>query len=192
MAGFGRATAAAADPGGEEATGRDTLLRLSEAALDAMYAPLVYLLDPAERGLYQGLTVDGKRTFLRRFWAKRDPTPGTPRNEFEEVFYQTVAEASSRFREGGSAAVPGWRSDRGRIYILYGPPDDVFERPQAGSGKPYEVWKYTKKKSRRFIFLDRTSMGNYELIWTDERREPSRPDWQALLGPEALVDAMQF
>ena len=88
--------------------------------------------------------------------------------------------------------MPGWRTDRGRIFIRYGAPDEVLDRVQAGSSRPYQVWKYTGRKAHKFIFLDTSLLGNYELIWTDERREPSRPDWQELLGPEALDDAQRF
>jgi len=180
----------AAPARGREAS--DSLVGLTEAQLDSMYAPLVYLMGPGERGIYPPLTVEGKRAFLRQFWAKRDPTPGTARNEFAEVFYRTVADANRRFHEGGASGVPGWRTDRGRIFIRYGAPDEILDRPQAGSSRPYEVWKYTGRKGHKFIFLDTSLLGNYELIWTDERREPSRPDWQELLGSEALDDAQRF
>jgi GWxTD domain-containing protein len=189
MTGFGRRGAVAPAPGPE---GSDTLADLPEAKLDSMYAPLVYLLGPDERGVYKGLTADGKRTFLRQFWKKRDPTPGTARNEAEEDFYRTVAEADRRFREGGGGGVRGWRTDRGRIFIRYGPPDEVLDRGQAGATQPYEVWKYTKSKRQKFVFLDTTAFGNYELIWTDERSEPSRSDWQQQLGPAAVQEVQRF
>ncbi len=86
----------------------------------------------------------------------------------------------------------GWRTDRGRIFIRYGSPDEVLSRPQAGSTRPYEVWKYTRVRPRKFVFFDATAFGHYELIWTDERREPSRPNWQQLLGPEAVEDVERF
>ena len=172
--------------------GTDTLAALSEAKLDSMYAPLVYLLGPDEGGVYRGLTTDGKRTFLRQFWKRRDPTPGTARNEAEEEFYRTVTEADRRFREGGRGGVRGWRTDRGRIFIRYGPPDEVLDRGHSGATRPYVAWKYTKGKRQKFVFLDNTSFGNYELIWTDERSEPSRPDWQQELGPAAVQDVQRF
>lgn len=189
MTGFGRPRDAAAGAG---ATALDSLAALPEAQLDSMYAPLIYLMAPEERGVYPGLTVDGKRTFLRQFWKRRDPTPGTAANEAEAQFYRTVAEANREFREGGAGEVPGWRTDRGRVYIRNGPPVEVLDRSQAGSARPYVVWKYTAPKLHRYVFLDATSVGHYELIWTDDRREPSRPDWQWLLGPEATADVQQF
>ncbi|OLC37887.1 MAG: hypothetical protein AUH81_05375 [Candidatus Rokubacteria bacterium 13_1_40CM_4_69_5] len=190
MAGFATdAAIAAAAPAAQPA---DRFASLAEAQLDSLYAPLLYLMSEDEQGIYSSLTLDGKRSFLRKFWARRDPTPGTPRNEEEERFYAGIAEANRRFREGGAAEIPGWRTDRGRILIRYGPPDETLRRPQASNTAPYEVWKYTRTRARKFVFYDVTRFGNYALIWTDERREPSRPNWRELLGPQAVEDVQRF
>src|SRR6185503_1897436 len=149
------------------------------------YQPLVYLMDESERRVYQGLSIDGKRNFLRQFWTRRDPTPATPANEAQTRYYRGIEEANRRFREGGAASVPGWRTDSGRILIRYGEPDEKLSRPQAGMTRPYEVWKYTRARPRKFVFLDETGFGHYVLLYSDERREPSRPDWQSVLGFEA-------
>jgi len=170
----------------------DIFAQLSEAQLDTLYGPLVYLMTSDEMGIYSTLTVQGKRDFLRRFWAKRDPTPATAVNELQVDFYSRIKEANRRFREGGAAEIPGWRTDRGRIFIKYGPPQEVMQRPQAGNTLPYEVWKYTRNRALKYVFLDQTQFGNYALIWTDDRREPSRPNWQSLLGPEAVLDVERF
>jgi GWxTD domain-containing protein len=177
-----------------EALGRaaDAFARLTEDQLDTLYRPLVYLMEAGERGIYEGLSVDGKRNYLRQFWARRDPTPGTPVNEAQEEFYRLIAEATRLYREGGAAQVPGWRTDRGRIFVRYGPPDEVLRRPQAGSTRPYEAWKYTRGRLRKFVFLDETGIGNYALIYTNEQREPSRANWAELLGPEAVQDVERF
>lgn len=187
MAGF-ETEAALAAVGGP----RDAFDDKSEAALDTLYGPLVYLMTEREQGLYPSLTVEGKRNYLRQFWSKRDPTPGTPRNETQEDFYQRIGEANRKYREGGAAEIPGWRTDRGRIFVRYGAPDEVLARPQAGSTRPYEVWKYTRGRPVKYVFLDQTQFGNYALIWTDDRREPSRPNWQDLLGSEAVDDITRF
>jgi GWxTD domain-containing protein len=170
----------------------DKFAAMSEAQLDTLYAPLVYLMASDEVGIYGSLTLDGKRGYLRWFWNKRDPTAGTPQNEAQEDFYRRIGEANRRFREGGAAEIPGWRTDRGRIFIKYGPPQDVLQRPQAGNTAPYEVWKYTRGRLMKYVFLDQTQFGNYALIWTDDRREASRPNWQSLLGPEAVQDVERF
>ncbi len=164
----------------------------SEATLDTLYAPLIYLMTSDETGIYSSLTVEGKRAFLRRFWTKRDPSAGTPANELQAAFYGRIGEANRRYREGGAAEIPGWRTDRGRIFIKYGPPQEVMQRPQAGNTLPYEVWKYSSGRLLKYVFMDLTQFGNYALIWTDDRREPSRPNWQSLLGPEGVQDVQRF
>ena len=173
-------------------SGEDLFSRMSETQLDTLYMPLVYLMTSEEQGVFSTLSLEGKRTWLRQFWAKRDPTPGTTRNEEREGFYQRIAEANRRYREGGSSAVPGWRTDRGRIFIKYGPPDEVLERHQSASSPPYEVWKYTRVRALKYVFMDLTRFGNYALIYTDDRREPSRPNWEELLGTEAVQDVQRF
>ncbi len=167
-----------------QARSLDEFAHLAEVQLDSLYEPLVYVLEDGERGLYEGLSVEGKRTYLRRFWAKRDPTPGTGLNEAQQEYYGRIQEASRRFREGGAADVPGWRTDRGRIFIRYGAPQDWFNQPEPVGAYAYELWKYTSGKARKFLFIDETGFGNYVLAYTDERREPSRPGGLDLLDPE--------
>lgn len=165
---------------------------LSETQMDSVYEPLVYLMSADEQGVYSGLTTDGKRKWLRQFWARRDPSPGTTRNEERERFYAAIAEANRRFREGGASQVPGWRTDRGRIFVRYGAPDETLERRQAGSTNPYDVWKFTRTRALKFVFMDLTGFGNYVLIFTNDQHESGRPNWQDLLGPEALQDVQRF
>jgi GWxTD domain-containing protein len=189
MGGF-ETEAALARVAGQRAT--DVFATMTEDQLDTLYRPLVYLMESGERGVYEGLSVEGKRNYLRSFWRRRDPTPATPTNEAQDDFYRLVAQATRAYREGGAAEVPGWRTDRGRIFLKYGEPDEVLKRPQAGATRPYEVWKYTHGRLRKFVFLDATGLGHYELIYTDEQREPSRSDWQDLLGREAVLDVQRF
>lgn len=170
----------------------DPFGQLTEDQLDTLYRPLVYLMEPGERGIYEGLSLDGKRNYLRQFWAGRDPTPELPGNAFQDQFYRLIARANRDFREGGAAAVPGWRTDRGRIFVTYGEPDEVLRRPQSGATNPYEAWKFTRGRLRKFVFYDETGIGNYVLIWTNEQREPSRPNWAELLGPEGVQDIERF
>lgn len=188
MAGFETQAAIAAAVG----QSRDVFGGLTEAQLDTLYRPLVYLMEGNERGVYEGLSVDGKRNYLRQFWERRDPSPGTPGNGFQDQFYRLIARANREYREGGGGEIPGWRTDRGRIYVKYGEPDEVLRRPQSGSTKPYEVWKFTHGRLRKFVFYDETGLGNYVLLWTDERRESSRANWEDVLGPEAVADIERF
>jgi GWxTD domain-containing protein len=189
MAGFETAAAIAA---ATAETRRDVFSDMTEAQLDTLYLPLVYVMASNEQGQYPSLTLEGKGRFLRQFWERRDPTPGTARNEAQEDFYARIAEANRRFREGGAAQIPGWRTDRGRIFIKYGEPDAVHREPMAGGTYPFEIWKYTQRRPLKYVFADLTRFGNYALIWTDDIREPSRPNWRELLGPDAVTVVERF
>ena len=170
----------------------DPFAAASESRLDSLYGPLFYLMDTDERGRYGRLGTEAKRAYLRRFWKRRDPSPDTPRNEALERYYGRVATVNRMFGEGGAAEIPGWRTDRGRVYLKYGPPDRVLSRPHPPATNPYEVWRYVHGRQRKFVFLDLTRFGNYALIWTDEQLEPTRSDWRLLLSPEALYDISRF
>jgi GWxTD domain-containing protein len=179
-------------PQDDSSAAPDRFTGATEARLDSLYAPLIYLMGADERGIYRSFTVDGKRDYLRRFWLRRDPTPGTARNESEDEFYMRIAHANREFREGGAAEIPGWRTDRGRIYIKAGPPDEVLRRPQPLGTRPYELWKYTGQRELKYCFLDLTRFGNYVLILTNDRHEKTEPNWRELLGQEALEDLLRF
>lgn len=94
--------------------------------------PVRYLMTRTERRRFVALESTAERhAFIRQFWKRRDPDPRTPQNEARAVFWERVAEANRTF---GSAGRPGWRSDRGKIYILVGPPEDVETRENFDAG----------------------------------------------------------
>ncbi len=171
---------------------QDRFGEASEVQLDSLFDPLVYIGHQDELKVYPGLTVEGKRRFLREFWRRRDPTPGTPENSAQVGFYRRIAEANRQFREGGTASVPGWRTDRGRVFIRYGDPDEVRREPQNGPDRPWEAWKYTKGKEFKFVFLDFTRLGNYSLIYSNDKWERSPEDWMRLLSADAISEITTF
>lgn len=157
--------------------------------LDAAAAPLSLIAKRGELSAYdKDLSLQAKRRLLTRFWAERDPTPETPRNEMRETFYQAIAYADSNFRERGQGQVPGWKTDRGRIYTKYGEPEEVLRRQQEGYAPPYEVWRYSRGKGRYFIFADRTGFGAFKLMASNDLQEVRDPNWQRILGTPALED----
>lgn len=187
---MGTLVAVAANTG---ATDADPFEGISEGRLDSLYAPLTYILDSrTEAGVFNRLTVDGKRRFLSDFWRRRDPTPGAAGNQAMTDFYRLVSYANDAFRQGRGRAgtMLGWRTDRGRIYLRYGRPDEVLRRPVA-TPKPYEVWKYTRDRPYWYVFVDRNGMGDYSLIGTNDRREPGMPNWQTSLG-ESFDEVQRF
>jgi len=103
---------------------------------------VAYIIQKDERRAFQKLTTNEERDyFIDQFWKRRDPTPDTPVNEFKEEHYRRIAYANLRFK---GASVDGWKTDRGRIYITFGPPDEIDSHPSGGNGDPtpWEMWKY--------------------------------------------------
>ena len=101
--------------------------------------------------------VERKEAWVR-FWKRRDPTPDTDENEFKDEFFARVRYANENF----AVLEPGYKSDRGRVYIQYGPPDSIDQHPQNIDGPPYEIWIYDRL-NRRFVFVDYDGFGRYEL-----------------------------
>jgi GWxTD domain-containing protein len=136
-----------------------------------------YTITNDERAAFKKLSTDEEREqFIEAFWNRRNPNPDSPENEFKEEYYRRIAYANEHYSSGA----PGWKTDRGRIYIMYGPPDEIdahpsggaYERPpEEGGGStstyPFEQWRY------RYIenigenvvleFVDPTMTGEYHL-----------------------------
>lgn len=138
---------------------------------------VVYIITPEERAAFKALSNDEERDqFIEQFWLRRDPTPDTPENEYKEEHYRRIAYANEHF----SAGIPGWKTDRGRIYIIWGAPDQItshptgglYDRPESeGGGEtttyPYEDWRYRYLpgvgENVELEFVDQCSCGEYRL-----------------------------
>jgi len=146
---------------------------------------VAYIITDEERAAFKQLSNDEERdNFIEAFWQRRDPTPDTVENEFKEEHYRRIAYANEHY----AAGIPGWKSDRGRIYIVYGPPDEIeshpsggtYERPiEEGGGStstyPFEDWRY------RYIegigqeviieFVDDCMCGSYEMTMDRSKKD---------------------
>src|SRR5437016_8980914 len=111
-----------------------------------------YIITDEERAAFKQLSNDEERdNFIEAFWARRDPTPDTVENEYKEEHYRRIAYSNEHF----AAGIPGWRTDRGRMYVMYGPADEIDSHPSGGtynrpeeegggstSTYPFETWRY--------------------------------------------------
>ncbi len=162
---------------------------------------VAYIISDEERKAFHGLNTDEEREqFIEQFWLRRDPTPDTAENEFKEEHYRRIAYANDHYASG----IPGWKTDRGRIYITFGPPDEIdahpsggsYERPmEEGGGEtstfPFEDWRY------RYIdgigtninieFVDPTMSGEYKLTM-----DPSEKDALLYVPGAGLTIAEQM
>lgn len=116
-----------------------------------------YIITPGERKIFLELPDSEREKFKEDFWARRDPYPETPVNEFKDEYYQRLNRANQMFLGEGR---PGWLTDRGRIFILFGPPTERNTYPMEASGYCREVWYYG---TFPVIFIDEHCSGNYIL-----------------------------
>jgi GWxTD domain-containing protein len=131
---------------------RNLNVELSKVYKKWLNEDVVWIITDEERAAFKQLSNDEERdNFIEAFWQRRDPTPDTEENEYKEEHYRRIAYANEHF----AAGIPGWKSDRGRIYIMYGPADEIdshpsggtYERPmEEGGGEtstfPFEDWRY--------------------------------------------------
>jgi len=136
-----------------------------------------WIITDEERSAFKQLSNDEERDqFIEAFWARRDPTPDTPENEFKEEHYRRIAYANEHF----AAGIPGWKTDRGRIYVMYGPADEIESHPSGGtydrpmeegggstSTYPFEQWRYRylEDVGQEVIieFVDTCMCGDYHM-----------------------------
>ncbi|HVA95202.1 MAG TPA: GWxTD domain-containing protein [Candidatus Dormibacteraeota bacterium] len=136
-----------------------------------------YIITDEERTAFLQLQTNEEREqFIEAFWQRRDPTPDTVENEYKDEYYRRIAYANERFASG----VPGWRTDRGRIYIIWGPPDEIDSHPTGGTyNRPmsegggttttyaYEDWTYRYMEgigsNITIEFVDPTGTGEYHM-----------------------------
>jgi GWxTD domain-containing protein len=125
--------------------------------------------------------------FVEQFWLRRDPTPGTPQNEFKEEHYRRIALANKRF---ASAHAQGWATDRGRVYITYGPPDEIESHPSGGDqgrSDPFEQWLYhhvdAVSHDILFDFVDAARDKEYRLVFMGAPKDSKEAKGPTVYGP---------
>ncbi len=146
---------------------------------------VVYIISEEERRVFKDLKNDEEReNFIEQFWARRNPDPRSAENAFKEEHYRRIAYANERFTSG----IPGWKTDRGRIYIMYGPPDQKEEHPTGGAYNrpfnegggttttyPFEKWWYRHidgvGDDIEIEFVDRSFTGEYRMAMSPDEKD---------------------
>jgi GWxTD domain-containing protein len=138
---------------------------------------VAYIITNEERRTFLGLETDNERAnFIEQFWKRRDPTPETPENEFKDEHYRRIAWANLRFPTAQGKA--GWKTDRGRIYIVYGPPDEIDDHSDlhAASEVPFIDWTYRYIEgvgtNVEMEFVDPT--GSHDFQMTSDPHRPAK------------------
>jgi len=144
-----------------------------------------WIITDEELSAFKKLTTNAERdTFIEGFWQRRDPTPDTAENEYKEEHYRRIAYANEHY----AAGMPGWRTDRGRIYIMFGPPTSIDSHPMGGpyqrsaeegggqtSTFPFEVWRYRYLEGIgqeiEIEFVDDCGCGAYEMTLDRSKKD---------------------
>jgi GWxTD domain-containing protein len=153
---------------------------LTEKELNKEFETTRYISSSEERKIYNSLQLEGKREFLAKFWQKRDAATETPRNEFREDYLARVKFANDNF----SGFREGWKTDLGRVLLIYGRPDEVERFPSSNEARSYQIWHYFEIEGGvDFVFVDLKSGGEMELVHSTARNELQDPTWQRWLNP---------
>ncbi len=142
---------------------------------DKEFEKLMYIISPKEKDYYNKLSsTEDKRKFLFSFWKARNNSPTT---NLRINFFKRIAEANNLF---GESYKDGWKTDRGRMYVVYGPPDLRDKYPFESENKAYEVWQwYNVEGGTEADFVEReSSTGIYSLVNTTLKKEVSFPEWR--------------
>jgi GWxTD domain-containing protein len=150
---------------------------MSEEELDDIWEKSKYNATPLEIKNFPKITgVDSKRQFLYEFWKKKDKDISTPENETFREYLQRIDDSNKRF---GSMSKIGWKTDRGRVLILYGEPNEIERFPNQMDKKPYEIWHYDNIEGGViFVFADLSGFSDYMLINSTKRGELRDDNWQ--------------
>lgn len=150
---------------------------LSAEECDDLFQKSKYVASGSEVDQYENMeSVEAKREFLYKFWKKRDQDPGTAENEFYNEYMNRVRTSEQKF---GTINRSGVKTDRGRVYIIYGEPDEIDRYPNDIDKKPYEIWQYNQLEGGViFVFGDVTGFSNYELLHSTKRGELRDDNWE--------------
>jgi len=138
-----------------------------------------YYMNTNDKSILDKLTDDGKREYLLNWWEKMDPDSSTKTNEFRQEIVKRWHYANQYYDESSSDEPLGWRSDRGRVYIQYGPPDNIERSPITMGTNPYEIWEYYSLQGGIvFIFADTRGIGEFKLMHSDATGEYHDEYWE--------------
>jgi GWxTD domain-containing protein len=167
----------------------DQLYGYPEAELSTYIAALEYISTGTEKEVAQALrTFEEKKKYFYNFWLKRENDPQDPQKQWRS-YYQRFTYASQHFK---SASKQGWRTERGRVLLTYGVPDDLQDINGEQDKVPYQIWVYNKLGSQQgviFVFYDKDYSSNeYPLLHSTLARETYNANWRAMLLKSRVPD----
>ena len=150
---------------------------MSEEELDDLFDKSEYLATKTEIDKYEKLSnLEGKREYMFDFWKAKDENANLNKNEFYRNYMQRVQICNERYTSMGKQ---GWKTDRGRVFLLYGEPTEIERYPNQLETRPYEIWQYTEIEGGvYFVFADLTGFSDYTILHSTKRGELRDDNWQ--------------
>ncbi len=162
------------------ASGYNEYMNFTEKELKSEFERAMYIALPEEKKIFANLDLEGMKKFLAEFWKRRDQDPTTADNEFKRTYFENLQITNSQF---SSNFKEGWRTDQGRVLLIYGRPDEIERNPSSISTQPYEIWHYySLEGGSEFVFGDLSGNGYFELLHSTYRNEIKDYNWQSRLG----------
>ena len=151
------------------------VLPMSEAVIQKYRDQIMYFTTHDELKLFDKLGLQGKANFLIQFWRSRDETPDTPENEFMKDCFQRIDYANKNFKGDGN----GLNSDMGRVFCIYGPPDDIEKHIMNLETKPFIIWRYYSVYGGKhdFVFVDGNDDSIFDLVHSTVDTEIQNEYW---------------
>ncbi|HMS35339.1 MAG TPA: GWxTD domain-containing protein [Ignavibacteria bacterium] len=157
---------------------RSEFSKKSDQEIQEDFKKMTYILSDQEKKRFKNLeNINDKRKFMYDFWKAKDYNPNTQVLETKIAYFKRVNETNKMFRE---AYTEGWKTDRGRIFIIYGKPDDIEKYPFESQSKSYEIWKYNSVEGGgecAFVEIQQAT-GVFKLVHSTFRNELKNQDWK--------------
>jgi len=152
---------------------------LDQKQVEEVFDKMRYITTDNDKRIYNSLSFPEKKRFIAVFWARSDPNPETAINELKREYFEKMNYVNSQYSERKA----GWKTDRGRVFMQYGKPDDIEYFPNSPGTPPYQIWYYYRveqegtKRGVEFVFADIRKNGEYIMVHSTALREVHNYNW---------------
>jgi len=154
---------------------------LTEEQLKEEFKQATYVSNKQEKKVFESLgEIESMQKFLTQFWQRRDTERNLPFGSFRRLYIKRINIANEKY---SSMSTDGWKTDMGRVFIMYGEPDEYERNPNSIDMLPHVIWNFHNLEGgAQFIFADEEGFGRYRLIHSTYRRELQNPNWQSIIS----------
>lgn len=154
---------------------------MTEEQLEEEFKQAIYIRTKQEKKVFESLgEVASMQRFLTQFWNRRDTEQGIPLGSFRRLYLKRVDIANEKY---SSMGIKGWKTDMGRVFIIYGEPDEYERNPNSIDMLPHVIWYYHNLEGgAQFVFADEEGFGQYRQIHSTYRKELQNQDWRNIIS----------